>query len=240
MEISPVRLADDVFYCLSDDRMVFLDLRRDKYLCLNERNTRIAASLLPNASVPARLPSSERFGDADNNTERVYHALTHTGLITDEEAAGKRAAIVEVQTPENPLTESASEAGNVRLGHLSVFFRACIRASCKLRFYSMQQTVRSIESRKLQQTVSPTSSDNSLQELVTVFRHLRPYYPRKYLCLYDSLALVEFLSHYGLYPQWVFGVAVDPFNAHCWVQDTNCVLNDSLEFVRRYTPIMVV
>lgn len=72
------------------------------------------------------------------------------------------------------------------------------------------------------------------------FQYLRPYYIRKYLCLYDSLALLEFLAHYRIFPQWVFGVTGQPFNAHCWIQESDCVLNDTLEHVRGFTPIMAV
>jgi hypothetical protein len=63
---------------------------------------------------------------------------------------------------------------------------------------------------------------------------------RKHVCLYDSLALVEFLAHYRLFPQWVFGVMAEPFAAHCWVQQDDRVLNDSVDYVRGFTPIMVV
>jgi hypothetical protein len=67
---------------------------------------------------------------------------------------------------------------------------------------------------------------------------MRPYYARAYLCRFDSLALIEFLFGHGCLPQWVFGVKCEPFAAHCWVQDDNYVLNDSVEYVQRFTPIM--
>jgi hypothetical protein len=38
----------------------------------------------------------------------------------------------------------------------------------------------------------------------------------------------------------VFGVREAPFTAHCWVQDGAVVLNDHLENVDLYTPIMTV
>lgn len=75
---------------------------------------------------------------------------------------------------------------------------------------------------------------------VDVFCKLRPLYGRNRLCLFDSLALLEFLSCKGLYPTWVFGVTIEPFQAHCWVQTRGLLLNDTVEAISHYTPIMAV
>jgi hypothetical protein len=104
----------------------------------------------------------------------------------------------------------------------------------------MQQTVESVQLRNQRRVVSQVPDDKALRELVAIFHHLRAYYVRKYLCLFDSLALIEFLARYRHFPQWVFGVTAEPFNAHCWVQEQDCVLNDTVEYVRGFTPIMAI
>lgn len=76
--------------------------------------------------------------------------------------------------------------------------------------------------------------------LVRQFNTLRPWFPRNYLCLFDSLALLELLARYHLFPSWVFGVHAEPFEAHCWVQQHDVVLNDTLARVERFAPIMAV
>ncbi|GAD58270.1 hypothetical protein MBEBAB_0520 [Brevundimonas abyssalis TAR-001] len=38
----------------------------------------------------------------------------------------------------------------------------------------------------------------------------------------------------------VFGIKLVPFGAHCWVQAGETVLNDTVDNVSEYTPIMVV
>jgi hypothetical protein len=35
-------------------------------------------------------------------------------------------------------------------------------------------------------------------------------------------------------------VKLEPFGAHCWIQDDDTVLNDTVEVVRQYTPVLVV
>jgi hypothetical protein len=52
--------------------------------------------------------------------------------------------------------------------------------------------------------------------------------------------LLEYLAWYRIFPTWVFGVQTRPFAAHCWLQHENIVLNDTVEHVTRYTPIMTV
>ncbi|NJO12382.1 MAG: lasso peptide biosynthesis B2 protein [Gammaproteobacteria bacterium] len=59
-------------------------------------------------------------------------------------------------------------------------------------------------------------------------------------CLLDCLVCIEFLATRGYYPAWVFGVRTAPFQAHCWVQLGGLVLNDTVEHVRGFTPILVV
>ncbi len=59
-------------------------------------------------------------------------------------------------------------------------------------------------------------------------------------CLPRSLALSSTLAAVGDATFVVLGVSLHPFRAHCWVQHGETVLNDSIEEVLRYTPILVV
>lgn len=59
-------------------------------------------------------------------------------------------------------------------------------------------------------------------------------------CLPRSIALALCLAARKCRVHVVLGVKLAPFAAHCWVQDGGAVLNDSLEEVQRYSPILVV
>jgi hypothetical protein len=72
------------------------------------------------------------------------------------------------------------------------------------------------------------------------FQACRPWYPRDFLCLFDSLALFQFLALQGMVVDWVFGVRAEPFEAHCWLQRDDVVLNDAVERVAGFVPILVV
>jgi hypothetical protein len=59
-------------------------------------------------------------------------------------------------------------------------------------------------------------------------------------CLADSLALSRFLSRRNVASAMVFGVKLDPFAAHCWLQQDDVILNDAADAVATFTPIMAV
>jgi hypothetical protein len=71
------------------------------------------------------------------------------------------------------------------------------------------------------------------------FWTLLPYLPVEGECLVRSTLLMSFLACLGLRADWVFGVRLHPFAAHCWVQVNGVCLNDDVERLAPYTPIMV-
>jgi hypothetical protein len=173
-------------------------------------------------------------------TRRVAEALTQGGLLIQGDTNCKEAAASpRIQAVKQALLpEGRKQEQALRIDRWAAFFHASLKASWKLRRYSMLRTVRSIANQKQRHIKSQAKDHEALGDLVATFHRLRPLYARKYLCLYDSLALVEFLAHYHYFPHWVFGVKTEPFGAHCWVQEGNSVLNDTVEFVQGYTPIM--
>jgi hypothetical protein len=50
--------------------------------------------------------------------------------------------------------------------------------------------------------------------------------------------LLRLLHAKGLDAHWVFGVRTWPFQAHCWLQCEDLVLDDQPDRVRAFTPIM--
>lgn len=72
------------------------------------------------------------------------------------------------------------------------------------------------------------------------FWTLLPYLPIEGECLVRSALLMRFLRGAGLDADWVFGVRLHPFAAHCWVQVNDVCLNDDVERLSAYAPIMVV
>lgn len=72
------------------------------------------------------------------------------------------------------------------------------------------------------------------------FRRMLPWAPFQGVCLYRSFFLLTFLRRSGLDATWMFGVRTWPFEAHCWLQIGDLVLDDTLDHVRRFSPILAV
>lgn len=75
---------------------------------------------------------------------------------------------------------------------------------------------------------------------IRAFQHARLLRTAADRCLPRSIALALCLARHDCRANVVLGVRLAPFAAHCWVQSGDRVLNDELEEVLRYTPILVL
>lgn len=72
------------------------------------------------------------------------------------------------------------------------------------------------------------------------FDELMPFMPFQGECLFRSRLLLAFLRTARRDATWVFGVRTYPFQAHCWLQVGDTVLDDAAERVCGYVPILAV
>lgn len=76
-----------------------------------------------------------------------------------------------------------------------------------------------------------------VEKLATLFVRVRKVIPMAPHCLTDCLALIGWLRLQGAVCSLVFGVKLDPFAAHCWVQAGEVLLSDRCEAIERFTPV---
>ncbi len=79
-----------------------------------------------------------------------------------------------------------------------------------------------------------------LGRLCRAFERLVVWLPASGKCLVRSFLLLRFLQRSGADATWVFGVETWPFEAHCWLQAGDAVLDDRPERVAAYAPIHAV
>jgi transglutaminase superfamily protein len=236
-------LAPHVYPCVTDDHVVLLDLQRDKYVgvareqmaSLAERVKGWPLGRAPESAAPAgeiRTPNAR----ADN----VVGKMLAAGMLTTDPAVGKEATPVEMPRAEIALIEEDLETRPaVRSTHVTRFLRACALTSLSMKLRSMEAVIASVERRR---AAGRAACDLDVaRPAVAAFIRLRPLLFRAQdACLFDSLALMRYLSYYGVFPTCVLGVQTGPFAAHCWVQHQGIVFNDAPEYVRRFTPILAV
>jgi hypothetical protein len=167
--------------------------------------------------------------------------LLDGGLLTTDPSAGKSLSAARVELAlERLIDPEDATQSRPRAMHVARFIRACTTAAIRLRWGHIQRTVNAVANRKRRRASSTPFDVDKARELTASFQTLRSLFPRDYLCLFDSLALLEFLAGFDLYPTWVFGVRLEPWAAHCWVQEGQYIFNEGVEEAAFYTPIMTV
>ncbi len=240
MEPRRLFLRPHVFLSLEDRYAVILDARRDRYLCVLRRHFDALAPWLSGwpagrgTSPPLRPPPQE--GVAELAAQFVSR-----GILTDDPAGARPVCPVSVPVPKARASGGERPRPCAVLAKAAGFFQACRRADHALRHASFDTVLHAVAARRRAGAGRVASiCMERAAALAEVFDTLRPLYPRPYLCTFDSLALLEFLAPHGLYPHWIFGVRAEPFQAHCWLQCGETLLNDRVERVSRLGPIMVV
>ena len=233
-------LARHVFVCRDEGYIVVLDVREDRYFSLDARRTAALATVL--TGWPASEADFE--GDAAPPVEEVVQPLLNQGWLLEGESAGKNATPVNVVAPHAEL-QGGLDGGRPKIDFRAVvaFFTASVRAKLLIRVCPFERAIQRVGRRKAAVVARGgyrVDIERALQ-LMEVFDYLRAFlFSHREECLRDSLAVLEFLAGYGIFPDWVFGVRARPFVAHCWVQHEGTVFNDTAEHAGGYVPIMVI
>jgi hypothetical protein len=174
----------------------------------------------------------------------MFSKILGAGMLTTDPNAGKEAKPVEMVRADAPLVEDDLEVQPaVTFRHVVRFLRASLIAALEMKWRTTERIIAGANARKQRkQSAAATPMDlDTARRAVGAFIRLRPLlFGAQDACLYDSLALVRYLSYYRIFPTCVIGVQTGPFAAHCWVQEGAVVFNDAPEYVRRYTPILAV
>jgi hypothetical protein len=80
----------------------------------------------------------------------------------------------------------------------------------------------------------------ALAARVEVFRQLLPLAPWTGACLLQAELLLRFLNAADLDADWVIGVRLWPFLAHCWIQDEAVCVSEAPDTLTSYHPILVI
>lgn len=226
MHVTRYVLADQISCCQVGSRLVFLDISQDRYFRLGkDLETALLACLSGGAS-----------------DETCIRQLIQRGVLAEESDS------VTTRPPLAPLpSKSAMEMAEVGrrtlpAEFLEVFFLV-IHTRIRLRLTTLESVlddfVRSEDAADIPMP-SPMESTALLLTASAAFRRARLFVPVNMRCLVDSIALSRFLRRRHLRTRLVFGVALDPFSAHCWVQARDLVLNDTAGNVRCHTAIRTI
>ena len=195
---------------LVGDDAVFLDIARDAYFCL------------PGAAGAWRaLQAGEASGDAGQLAE----VLAAAGYVRSEAPRETRRAAPVRDLRDAPWPEVRA-ADIWRLGRAWVDY---------LRHYRGRPFAHLL---RYATADRPSGGGPEVVRAARAFERLVVWLPVSGKCLVRSFLLLRFLHHSGLTAEWVFGVAVWPFKAHCWLEADGVALDDAPERLAAYVPIL--
>lgn len=233
-------LCKESYICLADRYYVILNLPDDKYFCIGRESLEALKPWL-------HLPVAEATGATRSDVARspepppaVLDDLLRNRIITANAADGVQGLRPSLPAPAGSLQFPEATSPLTCARHAAAFFSAASSANKWLQTLPLRETVWRVKRAAERRGERRIFDYEKARTKIAAFNRLRPFYNREYLCLFDSLALLLFLSKFGLFPRWTFGVQSEPFAAHCWVQEEDVVLNDTVERVQPYTSILSV
>lgn len=209
-------LRRDVYAARIADDIVLLDAGAGEYFCL--AGAAQAFTFAPNGSVD----------------------VIDEDLASDAEALGlfgQSTALVDRDVPPVGRDLGADVPEIIRRGSLVPALASFCEIGLGYYRRPFPQIVQHVARHR--RTDEPTMS-SCLADHSRAFRALLPWAPFQGVCLYRSFFLLCFLRKHGLDAALVFGVRTWPFEAHCWLQADDVVLDDGVDYVRTFTPILAV
>jgi hypothetical protein len=232
-------LSDYARPCVFEDGAVLMDLRTDTYLG-------IAAEHLPDVQrhvvnwPEGAAPSQSKPGDNSAASAQLIRELLKRGVLT---TTVKPPAPLDVPEPSSTFLYlgTSDVSRHVPLKHALRFLTALASTSFRQR-RRLQSRLSGIDgcqsALRHDGKVAPTES---IVNPIASFFTLRPwFYTASGRCLFDSLVLIEYLTKLRVPCTLVIGVAIKPFLAHAWVQVGPSVVNDTVENVQMYKPILAI
>lgn len=220
-------LRDDISYCRIGERLVFLDVGSDRYFHLpGPLEQALTAHLDGTGCSRSQL---------DQLIERAI-LVPATVAVSDDRSS--------IRPVSRSAMEAASEPQRFRLSERLEVFTTVLVTRIALKFSTLKKVLEGLQAARRFRTTSSAQREafpeRQILDASAAFRRARLYVPIDMRCLLDSIAMARFLLRRGIPAHIVFGVALDPFSAHCWVQVDDLVLNDSVGNVASHTPIRIV
>lgn len=219
-------LSPHLFAAAVDDAVVLLDTLQDRYSLLEgppaTRLARLMAVPAPaHAGFPIILPAI------------IVRALHEVGQSVAREASMERWSV--------PTEAWSDDVGTTTDGRVRLSCAGdLLRARAQIALLPLHRILLAVRRRARQPGRSAIEDTSGLATVLAAHRRQRALVPIERRCLIDCLALVHGLARRSLRVDWMFGVRLQPFEAHCWLESGGLLLTDEVDIVRQFRPILRV
>lgn len=218
-------LRNGVSFCRVDGRLLFLDVIADRYFCLSAPAEKCFLGL---------VEAGGRVADRED----ALDALISRGLLVEAPTPVPLRPCTLPPLPEESVLDQPLPRGSLRqavgaLGRLTA-------VQLRLKIAGLARTLSSISVMKARLEPVRGNPDMLLCRTMAGFGRATGVATILDNCLGQSIAIAHAMLARGLRPDVVLGVRLGPFNAHCWVQYENRLVNDRFDMVRTFTPILLI
>lgn len=218
-----LELREGISCCETGGRFLFLDLSRNRYFALapgvEQAFRRLVARDAPAPEDRARLDD-----------------LVKSGLLAPADWAARPKLCPAPPAPQHSLLEQDIHAGTAALAHALGRLALSVLV---LKLRPLPAILARLQDRK--RAFEPCANDQAaLLDVVAAFSRSGLVAAPLDQCLPRSIAVAHALLDRNIAPLLVIGVRLKPFGAHCWVQHGSTVVNETVDNVRNFTPILVV
>lgn len=217
------QLREGVFAAQAGEQVVLLDLMSNRYFGFS--------------TVPAGQGDHD-LSSIGSLTGPTAESLLARKLIADHDDHTSTASTRAHRIPSFDLRPPRQEAARPGLMALSAALQ--LRFQWQLRRKSLAYFKSRIEQERASIPSARPLGEPDYHGLTVSFDAVDALLPRADRCLARSLAYLRLCHLRGWCPTLVIGVQLRPFAAHCWIQDADVVLNDDLENVASFTPILTI
>lgn len=228
-------ICEHAYTCIAGRHIIFLDIERDKYLCLDLETT---ATLLPHLNGRSLFFEDSLLSECVTwaGVARILAELEQRNLIAQLPLDQTAPSLEQIAPATRSICGATGNKHPRTVAGAAEFILAVTRTAVLLRWRTLAKTVAHVTRRR--KSAATSCAGVGPEPLVQRFASYRSRFAKTDACLFNSLALLDFLALHGQYPKLVFGVSMRPFQAHCWVQHEDTVLGDTVERVSQFTPIM--
>ena len=212
-------LRDGVSYCLVSGRAVFLDLTNDRYFCLHAEAERAFLAIAAGETA---------------ESENLLR-LSRQGVLTPD-GARRAEPCPRPLEPRSSLLDEPPRSFDP--WHVAMAFRQLGATRRVLRRHGLAATLDKLRGRR--RPVGPDTARLAAKRVADAFSWTGIASTTTDRCLIRSIAVMQRTLQTGGGADLILGVKLEPFRAHCWVQDGEALINDRPDVVRDFTPILVV
>lgn len=229
-------LAEHVYTCFTNGHIVFLDIKNDRYSALPREVSKILSQLVAKRAVSIDELAGEPQEIQNAITNLISRSMLQT--LTPQKVQARSPSI---DRPRRDLSEANIEGRrNIPFRHTANFLYAYCKALLGTKIFGIGWLLRDL-SHPRNRGRFIEQKGCMLTELMEAFRFIRVFFYKEIdHCYFDCAVHMYFLRRYGFAPAWIFGIKMEPFHAHCWVQVGDVVITSRLTETVMLRPILVV